>query len=251
MKDALILVLLLLQGDIYFLPADKVVVRRMSDVPPVELASGVHVRTVVGTTGSFSLGEFEPGSAAVLHHHAREQADIGVSGSFDVTLGDHVEALRPGSGFIVPANVPHSIANNGSDPATVIEFHTMRRPDLVPPRPAMTFPASQEPARLPDGRHLIAPMESSTSPELVIRGETCVLSLRRVAGGAPPIEIRAGRVERFAYVVRGAIQLRSADVRDRVAAGSLIVVPAGGTITIQPVGTDPVTLAEFVPPAVK
>lgn len=250
MTHALMLVLVLSQADIYFIPADKVAIRRMSDVPPVDVAPGVHVRTVVGTTGSFSLGEFEPGSAAVLHHHTREQGDIGISGSFDVTLGDHVESLRPGSGFIVPPNVAHSVANKGPALATLIEFHTVRRPDLVPPRPTVTFPASEQAVKLPEGRHLIEPMDGA-SPETTIRGETCVLSLRRIAAGRAPIEVRAGKVERLAYVVRGEVQLRSSEGQHRVAARSLIVIPAGATITIQPVGAAPVTLAEFVPAALK
>jgi quercetin dioxygenase-like cupin family protein len=245
MKTAVLFALLLIQDAIHVVPADKVAIRRMSDVPAIDVAPGVHVRTVVGTTGSFSVGEFEPRSAAPLHHHAREQADIGISGSFDVTLGDHVESLRPGAGFIVPPNVSHSIANNGSEPATAIEFHTVRRPDLVPPRPAMTFPASLEPVRLPEGRHLIAPMDSS--PEAFMHGETCVLALRQIAGGTRAIEIRGGTVERFVYIVRGDLQVTAKQMRDRATAGSLIVVPAGVTITVQPVGNRAATLAEFAP----
>src|SRR5262245_13380871 len=88
-----------LQENIHFVPGDRVAVRRMSDVPPIELAPGVLVRTVVGTTGSFSIGDFGPGSAAVLHHHTREQTDIGITGEFAVTLDDRVEQLEPGSGF--------------------------------------------------------------------------------------------------------------------------------------------------------
>jgi quercetin dioxygenase-like cupin family protein len=73
-----------------------------------------------------------------VHHHTREQADFGISGTFDVTLGSHVESVGAGAGFIIPADVMHSIANRQGGVAIIIEFHTVRRPDLVPPRPAMT-----------------------------------------------------------------------------------------------------------------
>jgi mannose-6-phosphate isomerase-like protein (cupin superfamily) len=127
----------------------------MTQVSPVDVAPGVHVRTVVGTTGSFSIGDFDAGSAAVLHHHTREQADVGIAGVFDMTIGTHEEALGPGAGVIVPADVAHSIANKRGGVMTVIEFHTVRRPDLVPPRPPMTFPSSAEPVPVPAGRRLI------------------------------------------------------------------------------------------------
>ncbi len=124
------------------------------------------MRTVVGTTGSFSIGEFDSGSAAVLHHHTREQADVGITGVFDVTLGTHVEPLGPGAAVIVPPNVAHSIANKGGGVMTVIEFHTVRRPDLVPPRPALTFPASPEPVAVPDTRYPCQPVRRARKPVL-------------------------------------------------------------------------------------
>src|SRR5262245_39875788 len=77
----------------HFLPADRVSVRVMSEVPAVDLAPGVHVRTVVGTTGSVSVGDFDSSGTAPLHHHTREQADIGITGTLDMTVGTHVEAL--------------------------------------------------------------------------------------------------------------------------------------------------------------
>src|SRR6185369_16036176 len=94
-------------------------------------------------------------------HHTREQADVGIAGMFDMTLKNHVEPLGPGAGVIVPANVAHSIANKGAGVMTVIEFHTVRRPDLVPPRPALTFPASPEAVAVPDDRKLIAPLDGA------------------------------------------------------------------------------------------
>jgi len=239
------------QDDLHFVPADRVSVRPMNDVSAIELAPGVNVRTVVGTTGSVSIGDFEPGSAAVLHHHTREQADIGMTGEFDVTLDNHVEKLRPGSGMVVPSNVAHSIANNSRSRATVVEFHTVRRPDLVPPRPSITFPMSATPVRLPAGRQLVQPMngpirESPASANW-LPGETCRLAWRRMASGTAAVEIRAGAVERFAYVVSGQIQMSSAAGRDVVKVGSLIVLPARTAITIQAAGPVNVTIAEFIP----
>lgn len=222
----------------------------MSDVPSVELAPGVQVRTVVGTTGSFSIGDFEPGSAAVLHHHTREQGDIGIAGEFAMTLGEGVEKLGLADGAIVPPDVAHSIANNGKARATVIEFHTVRRPDLVPPRPALTFPALPTPVARSVPR-LIQPMDGASRESAGrvswLRGETCLMGWRRLPSGAAPVELRAGRVERFVYVLRGEIQMAHEGTRERIGSGSLVVVPAGAMITIQAVGTEDAAVAEFIP----
>src|SRR5262245_65519138 len=104
----------LLAQSLYFLPRDRVAIRDMRDVPHIDLAAGVRVRTVVGSTGSFSVADFDPGAAAVLHHHTREQADVGIDGVFDMVIAGRVEPLGPGAGVIVPPDVAHSTRN--SDP---------------------------------------------------------------------------------------------------------------------------------------
>ena len=149
------------QDTLFFAPSDRISVREMRRVPAIELAPRVHVRTVVGTTGSFSLADFDSGGAAVLHHHTREQADVGITGVLDMTIGTRVEPLGPGRGVIVPPNVEHSIANARGGTMTVIEFHTVPRPDVVPPRPAMTFPSSPVAASVPEGRELFRQIDGS------------------------------------------------------------------------------------------
>lgn len=239
------------QDSVHFVPADRVSIRRMNDVPAVDLAPGVHVRTVVGTTGSFSIGDFDPGSASALHHHTREQADIGITGEFAMTLDDRVEKLGPGFGVIVPPEVSHSIANKGRERATMIEFHTVRRPDLVPPRPALSFPASETPARLSAGRQLVYPMDRPTreSPAAAFwqHGETCLLAWRRLFSGTGRVELRAGTVERFVYLVRGELRMESTAGPEQVKAGSLIVMPARAAIAIQAAGPENAAVAEFIP----
>lgn len=238
------------QESIHFVPGDRVAVRRMLDVPPVELVPGVQVRTVVGTTGSFSLADFGPGTAAALHHHTREQTDIGITGEFAVTLDDRMEQLQPGGGFIIPSNVAHSLANKGTGVARVIEFHTIRRPDLVPPRPAMSYPSSPTPAKLSPGQ-LTQPMErlaaATASQQFWLRGETCVMAWRIVKGGGPPIELQAGRTEHFIYVVRGDLEMRASTGSERLGEGSLVVIPAGAGITLRSAGSGDAAIAQFSP----
>ncbi len=234
------------QATPHFVPPNEVAVRVMAEVAPVDVAPGVHVRTVVGAIGSFSIGDFEAGSAAVLHHHTREQADVGIAGVFDMTIGTHEEALGPGAGVIVPADVAHSIANKRGGVMTVIEFHTVRRPDLVPPRPTMTFPSSAEPVPVPAGRRLVVPLDRPNAALWTIRGETCTLAWRRGVRGST-LDLDAGDTELFVYVVRGAGEVGMTGRTPRVEPGTLIVVPARGRTSLRASGADDLALVEFRP----
>ena len=235
---------------LYFLPADRVSVRVMNEVPPVELAPGIQVRTVVGPTGSFSIAELHSGTVAPLHHHAREQADIGIDGTLEMRLGSRVEALEPGAGVVVPPNVAHSIANRRSGTGTVIEFHTVRRPDLVPPRPAMRFPASARAVTIPERQRLVTRFDNLGNALQTIQGQTCTLRWRRLLSGAPAIEVHSTspNAELFVYIINGAADLFASGTVHRVRSGSLIVVP--GTerrVSLRAENGNTATLAEFVP----
>ena len=79
------------------------------------------------------------------------------------------------------------------------------------------------------------------------RGETCLLAWRRLNAGTARVELRAGAVERFMYVVRGGLTLTSAAGAERIGAGTLVVVPAGAAFGIQAVGPEMAAVAEFIP----
>jgi quercetin dioxygenase-like cupin family protein len=240
------------QDPLYFPPPDRVSVRVMSELSPIDLAPGVHVRTVVGATGSVSIGEFEPGSSAVLHHHTREQADVGINGTFDMTIGAHVEKLGLDMGVIVPSNVAHSIANKGTGMMTVVEFHTVPRPDLVPPRPAMTFPSSPEAVSVPDNRPLVVRLDQpGAAAAQTISGQTCTMTWRQLARGAKPADVQAAGTELLIYILRGTLQLEYIGLQvmgspQRVTAGSVIIMPAHQRLRLQAADTD-VALVEFSP----
>jgi len=233
----------------YFGPAERVSVRDMSEIPPIDLAPGVHVHTIVGQTSALSVGEFEPGSAAVLHHHTREQADVGVAGSFDMTIGTHVEKLAPDAGVIVPANVDHSIANRGSDRMTVVEFHTVPRPDLVPPRPVLTFPSSPEPVPVRDGQRLVKqlgrPSATGSNATRTITGETCAMTWRHLVRAASPLVVQAGARELLIYVIRGDVDLVVEAGQQAIRTNTAVVVPPHERVTLKASAPGGATLLEF------
>jgi mannose-6-phosphate isomerase-like protein (cupin superfamily) len=211
------------QDTIFVPPPDRIAIRDLKLVPAVELVPGVRVHTVIGATGSVSLGEFDSAGTTPLHHHTREQADFGLTGALDVTMGTRVEILGAGMGVIVPPEVAHSIASRHNGVTTALEFHTVRRPDLVPPRPTMTFPSAPEAATLPPGRTLMARIDSGDEQTLV--GQTCTMRWRRVVAPSDlhPQETAA---ELFVYVVRGDASIAASGRTFHAAAGTLAIVPA-------------------------
>ncbi|HEY2162388.1 MAG TPA: cupin domain-containing protein [Gemmatimonadaceae bacterium] len=229
---------------VVFPPPNRIAVRDMKAVPWTQLAPGIRVHTVVGSRASFSYGEFDSGGVAPLHHHTREQSDVGISGVFDVTIGDRVEALSAGTGLIIPANVAHSIANRRGGTITAVEFHTVPRPDLVPPRPAATFPSSAE-AVPPPTRHLVARLDSTGSGTTLV-GETTTLRWRRLARTPIDLHPTATGSDVFVYLLDGDADLIDAGRTTHLHSGALVVIPAEAShVTLRPVDSRGVGLVAF------
>ena len=212
------------QDTIFFPPRDHVAIRAMRSIPIVDVAPGVHVHTVVGPTGSVSVGDLDSGGVAPLHHHTREQVDVGLAGTADIIVGNHTETLPPGAGVLIPADVNHSLMNRRAGVVTLIEFHTVPRPDLVPPRPTATYPASAQPVALADDRPLVGDM--STKPGKTFTGRACMVRWRWV-GAATDVHPRATSTELFVYVARGDVELRAEGRTFRLPEGSLAIIPPG------------------------
>ena len=86
---------LVAQESVHFPPTDQVVILAMRDVPAVQLAAGFMGRTLVGATGSFTYAEFEDGAGAVIHHHTREQVNVGIDGAMERALARTPSHCRP------------------------------------------------------------------------------------------------------------------------------------------------------------
>ena len=210
------------QDTLFFPPRDRIAIRYLPSMPSVNVAN-VRVHTVVGSSASISYAAFDSGGATPLHHHTREQIDVGLSGVFDMTLGDQVETLTAGTAVIVPADVAHSIVNNRSGVATAIEFHTVPRPDLVPPQPKMTFPVGPAAAPVAPSARLIVDIAAGSGKTLT--GKTCTVRWRELAG---PTDVRsdASTTELFVYIARGSVRLAAAGDTSVVGAGTVVIVPA-------------------------
>jgi mannose-6-phosphate isomerase-like protein (cupin superfamily) len=238
-----------------FPPTDTIVIRVMRDVPAAQLSPGFLGRTVVGATGSFSFAEFDAGAGATLHHHTREQVNVGIEGAMEMALGTHTEPLPAGAAVITPANVRHSIRNRSGGKLISLEFHTIRRPDLVAPRPRPTvpYPVASEPVVIPDDRKLVVQLATPDQPAGVaktIRGDTCTLAWRRLVPGAAATDLAPARssAELFVYVASGEADLTATGVSQRVSAGTLVIIPGHHEhVTLKAVGSANVALVEFRP----
>jgi mannose-6-phosphate isomerase-like protein (cupin superfamily) len=163
-----------------------------------------------------------------------------------MTIGTHVEKLGPDMGVIVPSNVAHSIANKGTGVMTVLEFHTVPRPDLVPPRPAMTFPSSPEAVPIADSPLLIKFALPRTEMAQGITGKTCAMTWHRLGRGAKPADVQTQGTELLIYVVRGTLQIDGPSPPQTAKAGSVIMIPAHQHAQLQALDTE-VVLVDFSP----
>lgn len=246
---------LVAQESVHFPPTDKVVILAMRDVPAVQLATGFMGRTLVGATGSFSYAEFEDGAGAALHHHTREQVNVGIEGVMEMAIGTHTEPLPAGAAVITPANVRHSIRNRSGGKLISLEFHTIRRPDLAPPRPrpAVPYPVAPEPVAVPDDRKLAVQLYSPGQPSGVatmIQGETCTLAWRRMTPDSAAVDLAPATsgAELFVYVVSGQAEITAPGLSQAVGAGTVIIIPGQQEhVMIKATGSANVALVEFRP----
>lgn len=243
------------QDSVHFPPTGSIAIRVMRDVPAAQLSTGFLGRTVVGATGSFSFAEFDDGAGAPLHHHEREQVNVGIDGVMEMGLGTHTEPLPAGAAVITPANVRHAIRNRSGGKLISLEFHTIRRPDLVPPRPrpAVPYPVSPEPVAVPDDRKLAVQLATPEMPVGVakmIAGETCTVAWRRLTPGGAAADLAPARAgaELFVYVTGGEADLAATGISQRISAGTLVIIPGDKEhVMLKAAGSANVELVEFRP----
>jgi quercetin dioxygenase-like cupin family protein len=120
-------------------PTDTVTSHDVSSLPWTQLRPGIQIKPVVGQIGTFVFAEIEPRAQTVPHHHTHEQANLGLAGSSEIAIGGMTHRLAPRVGTVAPPDAEHFIANPGTVTATLLEFQPIRRLDLLPPRPSLTY----------------------------------------------------------------------------------------------------------------
>jgi glyoxylate utilization-related uncharacterized protein len=237
------------QSNRHLAAANRVSVHRIGALPWTEIAQGVRMKAVMGSAGTFSLIELDGGATAPPEQVTGEQGNFGVDGRIDFVVGDERLSLEPGIGIVVPPDATHSLTNADRTVSSMLQFHTVRPPDLMAPRSstaAPARPATKERAAITDlGRFVTAPSRVELRS---LVGEASTLTFRRLSAQAESqtdIRPRSTGAEQFAYVLRGEAELVASRLRRRIGAGDLIVIPASAAnVLLRPLGNG-VVLVEF------
>ncbi len=102
-----------------------------SDIGEVEVLriwEGVHARAVAGSEATFAWIELDPNTVVPEHRHVNEQTGMLLRGTLTFTIGSETKELRPGALWVIPANVPHTVAA-GPDGAALAELFAPPRDD--------------------------------------------------------------------------------------------------------------------------
>jgi quercetin dioxygenase-like cupin family protein len=98
------------------------------EVAPLQIWDGVVGRAVAGQEATLAAIELDPGTKVPEHHHVNEQTGMLIRGSLTFRIGDETQELRPGSTWVIPADVPHSV-DAGPEGAFLIELFAPPRDD--------------------------------------------------------------------------------------------------------------------------
>lgn len=101
-----------------------------AEIAPFSPAAGVAMRSLSGERVMLNLVTIDPGAIVPEHSHSNEQAGYVVRGELILTIAGETRSLRPGDGYVAPADVPHG-ATAGAEGCDVLDVFTPPRPDYV------------------------------------------------------------------------------------------------------------------------
>lgn len=246
------------------IPAGRQVFYDIDQVTKVDFGHGIWRRTVAGDRMTFSLIELDSAVAKGLppsraHHHTYEQFIWGLSGSFDQYVGGRTGTVGPNVLTVAPPNVEHTLAGvNGPGIVTLLEVMPIVRTDLLPPRPAVTFPQTETARPVPAGSQLFAEFDKmpwtgspGESRFKAIFGETCSFILWDLPPGTMKGTEKAGHhhdAEQISYVLAGHADARIDDQVRRIGPGTLLMIPSNvDHLPMWPVNGESLLLLDFQP----
>jgi quercetin dioxygenase-like cupin family protein len=102
----------------------------VNKIQPIEISPGIRIRTPHLNQLMLSYLEMDEGTAVPRHNHPHEQGGILLKGKLELTIGDEVRVVEPGSLFLIPANVYHkAVAVSG--PVVVLDVFSPIREDYA------------------------------------------------------------------------------------------------------------------------
>ena len=101
---------------------------QLDELEVLKIWDGVHGRAVAGEEATLAWIDLEPGVLVPEHRHPNEQTGILLRGSLTFTIGAETQELRPGAMWVIPGDVPHSVAA-GPEGAALAELFAPPRAD--------------------------------------------------------------------------------------------------------------------------
>ena len=98
------------------------------EIVPLQIWNGVVGRSVEGKEATLAAIELDPNTEVPEHRHVNEQTGMLIRGSLTFRIGDETKELRPGSMWVIPADVPHAV-HAGPDGAFLVELFAPPRTD--------------------------------------------------------------------------------------------------------------------------
>ena len=89
--------------------------------------AGVTSRAVHGEQLTVTEIELDPGATVPEHSHANEQVGIMLAGVATFNVGEKAEEITPGSTWVIPPHVPHSVTAGAAGAVVVEAFAPPRR----------------------------------------------------------------------------------------------------------------------------
>ena len=95
------------------------------NVPEVQMRPGIRGQFLahkdLGSTGvSLLTNAVDPGASAPMHKHTVEETMLVLEGTIWVQVGDEHHTVGPHHTVIIPAEVPHSWGNSGTEVAQLL-----------------------------------------------------------------------------------------------------------------------------------
>jgi quercetin dioxygenase-like cupin family protein len=97
-------------------------------IVPLQVWDGVVARAVAGQEATLAALELDPDVEVPEHQHPNEQTGILLRGALQFRIGDETKDLVPGSTWVIPGNVPHSV-HAGPEGAFLVELFAPPRSD--------------------------------------------------------------------------------------------------------------------------
>jgi quercetin dioxygenase-like cupin family protein len=170
----------------------------------------------------------------ISHTHTVDQMFFCYRGELELTLGDKVYNLKPGSLAMITAGVPHKHRN----PAGTDEVHLeLLVPGILPGLPIIEVVSDDEPwgpggyvAHIDDAKFEATDIAGWQLQWLVPRSpdpEIAGISAGLIEAGAGFTDLRIREISEYLFVLAGEIELRINDEVQTVGPDNLILLPAG------------------------